>query len=74
MSFNEVVFEYCEVAFVRCIYLFSYQFLKLNATPELDLVEFGCLTYQPVVEPFDVSLKLRLKNAGFPIGNGEPWV
>ena len=38
--------------------------LQLYATPELDVVEFACLTYQPVVEPFDVSFKLNLKDTG----------
>ena len=43
--------------------IFSYS-LQLYATPELDVVEFACLTYQPVVEPFDVSFKLNLKDTG----------
>ena len=42
---------------------YSYS-LQLYATPELDVVEFACLTYQPVVEPFDVSFKLNLKDTG----------
>ena len=48
--------------------LFIYQ---VNATPELDMVEFACLTYQPVVEPFDMSVKLNFKDVGLFNGDGK---